>query len=357
MFKLNKSTIDEIEHIRARASWYVGRLGDGTYAHDGIYTLLQEVLNHFVDEFREGYGTTIDVWISSKQVFIRDYGRGILLEDRYANSRLSTKAVEVTYIGWDVVNALSDYMDIEVSKNGTVDRYGYDKGVLSHKTTYKKRRKDGLSVTYSLDDSIWGRHQYDMDIVWGMLQNIAYQNVGLKINFHRHRIRSKGGMAELLKNKMKCKGYYLYPIIHFKNEWMDVAFTHSHADEEEFYSFVNGVNLRRGGTHLDALKRTVASVLIRFYSSKGYIFKDVYPGMVVAISVNVEEPIIGENNPSMLWSPSFTKDGSLLMSEYMMKFIGENLKTYLQKHKHTREMIHGKMFVAKEKRKLVQKDF
>lgn len=82
--------MSQIEHIRFRAGMYIGRLGDGTYPNDGIYTLLREVLHYVVNEFSEGYGKRVEVLIEYKQtITIRDYGRGISFEERYANSKQS----------------------------------------------------------------------------------------------------------------------------------------------------------------------------------------------------------------------------------------------------------------------------
>lgn len=351
-----KNDIDQIEHIRARAHWYIGRTGDGTYPHDGIYTLLQEVLNHFVDEFREGYGNKIEVRIDSGQtVTVRDYGRGMSFEDRYANSRLSTKAVEVTHFGLDTVKALTSYMDIEIYKNGDVDWLGYEEGMLIHETTYKKKCPEGLSVTFALHEWVFDTYRFNEDFVFSMLRNIAYQNVGLDIVFNGTHIKSKNGMAELLADKKRCKGYYLYPIVHFKNEWIEVALTHSWANDETFYSFVNGVNLYRGGTHVNAIKKAVASILIRKYSTEGFVPEDVYAGMVGAIMVNVERPIVGENNWWMLFSTYFDRDEKVPIKEHVQEFFCEKFKIYLLEHQNVCRIIHDRMCMARDKRKLCKK--
>ena len=84
--------MSQIEHIRFRAGMYIGRLGNGSSPYDGIYTLLQEALHYMVNEFCEGHGKRIEVWIEDKQtVVIRDYGRGMSFEERYAKSHRSPK--------------------------------------------------------------------------------------------------------------------------------------------------------------------------------------------------------------------------------------------------------------------------
>ena len=229
--------MSQIEHIRFRASMYIGRLGDGTYPHDGIYTLLREVLHYIVNEFWEGYGKRIEIRIEDKQtIVIRDYGRGMSFEERYANSRKYPKMMVdlLTCLGMDTVNALSSCMNMSIYDNGTVKEFYYEKGILLGEWTEKTKQKDGISITFTPDESIFGPFQFKEDIVFAMLREISFLNVGLEFVYKRFRMKSNNGIAELLDYKMECRDEYLYPIIHFGDEIVEIAFTHSEKEDERF---------------------------------------------------------------------------------------------------------------------------
>lgn len=229
--------MSQIEHIRFRASMYIGRLGDGTYPHDGIYTLLREVLHYIVNEFWEGYGKRIEIRIEDKQtIVIRDYGRGMSFEERYANSRKYPKMMVdlLTSLGIDTVNALSSCMNMSIYDNGTVKEFYYEKGILLGEWTEKTKQKDGISITFTPDESIFGPFQFKEDIVFAMLREISFLNVGLEFVYKRFRMKSNNGIAELLDYKMECRDEYLYPIIHFGDEIVEIAFTHSEKEDERF---------------------------------------------------------------------------------------------------------------------------
>ena len=106
MIQFDEKEMERKSCIHRNARKSIGKLGDGTHPNDGIYTLLQELLNHFVDEFREGYGNKLEVQTHCGTVTIRDYGRPMLFEERYANSRLSTRTMEVTSFGLDTIEAI-----------------------------------------------------------------------------------------------------------------------------------------------------------------------------------------------------------------------------------------------------------
>ena len=169
--------MSQIEHIRFRASMYIGRLGNGTYPHDGIYTLLREVLHYVVNEFWEGYGKRVEVRIEDRQtITIRDYGRGMSFEERYANSRKYPKMMVdlLTCLGLDTVCALSSCMNMSIYNKGTVNELYYEEGLLLSEWTEKTKRKDGISITFTPDESIFGPFQFKEDIVFTMLREISF---------------------------------------------------------------------------------------------------------------------------------------------------------------------------------------
>ena len=347
MIQFDEKRIKQKEHIQRNARKYIGQIGDGTHPNDGIYTLLQELLNHFVDEFREGYGNKLEVQTHCGTVTIRDYGRPMLFEERYANSRLSTRTMELTRFGLDTIEAICGDLSINVYKDGKKGWYDSWNKSIDYVSS-RKKHKDGLSVTLSLGwkfPNVW----FDKNIVYSMLRNISYQNAGLEIayemNYKHVRIKSDKGLVNLLMDKKPCRGYYLYPIIHLKNEWMEIALTHSWASDETFYSFANGMHIYQNGPHLDAFKKAVASFLVRIcsfelpepdevsFTDKLFKLEDAYSGMVGAIAVNVN-----------------IEDDSLSIDKYIQDFIDDKFRTYMFEHLDVCRIVYAKMRVAKEKR-------
>lgn len=347
MNQFDNTEIEQLRCIHRNARKSIGKLGDGTHPNDGIYLLLQELLNHFVDEFREGYGNKLEVQVHSGIATIRDYGRPMLFEERYANSRLSTKTMELTRFGLDTIEAICGDMSIRVYKDGKEGWYrSWNKSIDYYSS--RKKHKDGLSVTFDIGWRL-PRVHFNKDIVFTMLKNISYQNAGLEIvyniNRKNERIKADRGLVDLLVDKKPCRGYYLYPIIHLKNEWIEIALTHSWASDETFYSFVNGMNMYQNSPHLDAFKKAVASFLVRICSFEvpkpdetlffDNLFKleDAYAGMVGAISINVN-----------------VEDKSLPIDKYIQDFIDDKFRTYMFEHLDVCRIIYAKMRVAKEKR-------
>lgn len=342
------------EHIRYRASMYLGRLGDGTNPDDGMYLMLQDVLHPIVNEFREGHGKRMEVRMEDMQtISIRDYGRGLSFEERSADSRNFFRMIEdLTGFGIDTVNALSSCMDICIYRKGTAKELHYEEGILLGEWTEKTKRKDGISITFTPDESIFGAFQFRKDIVLDMLRQISRLNVGLEIVYGNVSMKSTGGMAELLADKMVYEGEYLYPVVHFKDEALEVALTHSQAEEERCHSFVNGLYTKRGGSHLWAFRRVVADVLLELYPSEGFIPDDVFFGMVGCVSIYMEAPIISRVNRWTLWSKYMAEGESCTVDEYIRNFFGTKLRTYLQECPETAEAIYTKMSESKNKRKL-----
>ena len=135
-------TLDWMEHIRRRPGMYIGKLGDGSYADDGIYVLLKEVLDNSIDEYMMGYGKTIEVTVEEGTVSVRDYGRGVPLGKVVdVSSKMNTgakydskafkKSVGLNGVGIKAVNALSSYFLITSYRDGECKRVEYNKAVIT----------------------------------------------------------------------------------------------------------------------------------------------------------------------------------------------------------------------------------
>ena len=163
----NIRSLDWKEHIRLRPGMYIGKLGDGSSADDGIYILIKEVIDNSIDEYVMGNGKTIEVSIRDKKVTIRDYGRGIPLGKvidcvskintgaKY-DSKVFKKSVGLNGVGTKAVNALSDYFKVESNRDGKTAFAQFTKGELKEEfLPEQSSRRRGTKVTFIPDESIF----------------------------------------------------------------------------------------------------------------------------------------------------------------------------------------------------------
>lgn len=348
-----------IEHIRLRPGMYLGTLGNGKSIKDGIYRLFQEILNFSIDEFRQGYGNEIEVMIEDNQtISIYDSGTGLSFDERTWNGKPFLKASGITVDEVLVINmakALCSHLEISFHKNGVASYHRYKNGILIEETEKETEFEDGTSIRFTPDETVFNCFEYVEDIVLQKLRNVTYLNEGLDIIFNGTRMRATDGMGELLADKKPHKSYYLYPIIHFKDEMIDVAITHSRYEGEECYSFVNGLYTNEGGTHLYAFKEAVASVVLELYPSDVFIPKDVYAGLVGAVSINMEHPMFNSVNRWRLESVYLSEDKSCTIKEFIHDFFYARFKEYLLEHKDVCDVILERITAAKKHRIFAEK--
>src|SRR6195256_1750159 len=170
-------SLDWKEHIRLRPGMYIGKLGDGSSADDGIYVLIKEVVDNCIDEHTMGYGKHVDVNIEQKMVTVRDYGRGIPLGKvvdvvskintgaKY-DSKAFQKSVGLNGVGTKAVNALSSYFKVTAFREGKEKTAEFTKGVLikEHKEA-KSTEADGTLVTFIPDDSMFRNFRFHMEFL------------------------------------------------------------------------------------------------------------------------------------------------------------------------------------------------
>src|SRR5580704_18260195 len=160
-------SLDWREHIRIRPGMYIGKLGDGSSADDGIYVLLKEVIDNCIDEYTMGYGKQVDVTIDDKTVVVRDFGRGIPLGKvvdavskintgaKY-DSRAFQKSVGLNGVGTKAVNALSNYFKVTAFREGKEKSAEFAKGIITK--DYKETKSDqsnGTLISFTPDDSVF----------------------------------------------------------------------------------------------------------------------------------------------------------------------------------------------------------
>lgn len=330
--------LSDMEHIRVRPGMYIGKLGDGTYAEDGIYVLLKEVLDNSIDEFKMNSGKQIDISVTNNlQVSVRDFGRGIpqgkLIEavsvlntgGKY-DSKAFKKSVGLNGVGIKAVNALSSCFEVKSYREGKVRHAIFSKGILQSDITAPSDEKTGTYIYFVPDESLFTGYSFREEYIETMLRNYSYLNTSLTLNFNGTKIISKNGLQDLLEDNLTSEG--LYPIIHLKGEDIEIAFTHTTQYGEEYYSFVNGQHTTQGGTHQSAYKEHLARAIRDFYG-KNHDFSDIRNGLVGAIAINVEEPLFESQTKIKLGSANIGPNGPTVN-----KFVGDFVKTEVDNFLH-----------------------
>lgn len=357
----NIRSLDWKEHIRMRPGMYIGKLGDGSSADDGIYILLKEVIDNCIDEFVMGAGKTIEIRIKDKQVKVRDYGRGIPLGKvvdvvskmntggKY-DSRAFKKSVGLNGVGTKAVNALSSFFEVQSSRENKIKTAEFSKGnLVKEEGPVDTSKRKGTKVSFIPDDAIFKKYKYRNEYVERMLKNYVYLNPGLTIDFNGEKFHSENGLKDLLEDNNNT-GDFLYPVIHLKGDDIEVAITHSKTQySEEYHSFVNGQNTTQGGTHQTAFREALVKTIREFYK-KNYDASDIRKSIISAISIKVMEPVFESQTKTKLGSTDMGGDLPTVRT-YINDFVGRRLDNYLHKNQDVAEALQKKIMQAERERK------
>lgn len=364
--------LSDMEHVRTRPGMYIGRLGDGSQAEDGIYVLLKEVIDNSIDEFKMGAGKRIDITMEDNlRVSVRDYGRGIPLGSLVdAVSMLNTggkydtkafkKSVGLNGVGAKAVNALSSRFVARSVRDGQMREAVFERGDLVSDTSGPTDEENGTYIFFEPDNTLFTGYHFRIEYIETMLRNYTYLNTGLSIYYNGHRIVSRNGLEDLLNDNMTAPG--LYPIIHLVGEDIEIAFTHSSQYGEEYYSFVNGQHTTQGGTHQSAFKEHIARTIKEFYG-KSLEYQDIRNGLVAAIAVNVIEPTFESQTKiklgSLVMAPEKDSEGNpyplsgVSVNKFVGDFVKENVDNYLHKHPDVAEVMLKKIQESEKERKAI----
>ncbi|MGZ5264444.1 MAG: ATP-binding protein, partial [Kaistella sp.] len=308
----NIRTLDWQEHIRIRPGMYIGKLGDGSSADDGIYILLKEIIDNSIDEFVMKSGKRIEIKIDEGKATIRDYGRGIPLGKVVdAVSKMNTggkydskafkKSVGLNGVGSKAVNALSEYFRVKSVRDGKNKVAEFSKGIITQDFPEAETSdRNGTEITFIPDGTIFTHFKFRKEYIEKMLKNYCYLNPGLKIIFNGETYFSENGLKDLLQEEIE--GEILYPIVHLKDEDIEVAITHSDKSQSEtYFSFVNGQNTTQGGTHLNAFREAYVKT-IREYFNKNFEAADIRKSIIAAVAIKVIEPVFESQTKTKLGS-------------------------------------------------------
>jgi topoisomerase-4 subunit B len=357
----NIRSLDWKEHIRMRPGMYIGKLGDGSSADDGIYILVKEVLDNSIDEYVMGAGKTIEISIQGNKVIVRDYGRGIPLGKvvdvvskmntggKY-DSKAFKKSVGLNGVGTKAVNALSSFFRVESSRDGKSAAAEFEQGNLTNQEFLEETsRRKGTKVSFIPDETIFKNYKFRNEYVSKMLKNYVYLNTGLTIVFNGEKYVSENGLKDLLEDN-NSQDDMLYPIIHLKGDDIEVAITHSKTQySEEYHSFVNGQHTTQGGTHQAAFREAIVKTIREFYG-KNFEASDIRKSIISAIAIKVMEPVFESQTKTKLGSTDM--GGELpTVRTYINDFLKTKLDNFLHKNTDTAEALQKKIIQAEKERK------
>ena len=371
----NIITLSGLEHIRLRPGMYIGKLGDGSHADDGIYVLIKETIDNSIDEFRMKEGKAIDVTVEGRKVTVRDYGRGIPLGKmvdavsvintggKYDNKAFK-KSVGLNGVGTKAVNALSSDFTVQSFRDDCT-RYAIfhqgelveDSGIMTIKEWMAKtgtktvpKRGTRIEFTPDTDKKLFDNYEFRDEYIETMLRNYSYLNTGLTLNYNGHKFVSKNGLFDLLSERMTADP--LYPIIHITGEDIEIALTHTNQPGDEYYSFVNGQYTIQGGTHQAAFREAIGRTIKEFFN-KNQELADIRNGVVGAIALNVEEPVFESQTKVKLGSKDMAPTGEISINKFVNDFVKQQLDNYLHKVPDVTEIMLQKIQDSEKERKAI----
>ncbi len=371
-----------IEAVRKRPAMYIGSTGEM-----GLHHLVWEVVDNSVDEALAGYCDEINVVVhEDNSVTVTDNGRGIPVDMHATEKRAAAEVVMTvlhaggkfdsdTYkvsgglhgVGVSVVNALSDWLELEIWRDGEVWEQTYNAGKPKAKLkSTGKTRKTGTKITFHPDPEIFENHKYSYDILAQRLRELAFLNKGLKITLTDERsdksaeFRFTGGIAEFVKHLNKGK-----TVLHDSPVYMEgkkdtveieIALQYNDSYTENVFAFANTINTVDGGTHLSGFRSALTRTINNFASASNMLKEqkdevtitgdDVREGLVAVVSVKLPQPQFEGQTKGKLNSD---------IKGPVEQLINERLGEYFDKHTTVARRIVGKCIDAARAREAARK--
>lgn len=304
--------LEGLEHIRLRPGMYIGSLGDGSNENDGIYILLKEGIDNAIDEFSQGFGERIDIEIKDGRVKIRDFGRGIplgKLEDCVSNVNTGAKynnsvfkqAIGMNGVGIKATNALSSYFRAASVRDGKMAVVEFERGnkISSKIGSAKPGVQNGTYLEFVPDTQMFGKYNFNMEMVEKRLWNYAYLNPGLEIHCNENVYVSQNGLKDLLIHEMGKQNSAMYDFFSYKTDNLEFVLTHTASLDKFVYSFVNGQSTDDGGTHVTSFLDGFTKGVNSFFK-KEYDEKDATGGLLVALKVGLDNPMFTSQTKNKL---------------------------------------------------------
>ncbi len=354
--------LEGLEAVRKRPGMYIG-----STSSRGLHHLVYEIVDNSVDEALAGFCTEINVFINEdNSITVIDNGRGIPVG---INHKAGIPAVEVVFtilhaggkfggggykvsgglhgVGASVVNALSDWLEVEICSEGKVYKQRYERGKACYSLKVVgecEPEKTGTKVTFKPDGTIFEDTVYDYSTLKTRLRETAFLTKGLKISLHDKRegqeqsktFHYEGGIKEFVEYLNKSKEALYSQIMYFEGTkngvYVEVALQHNDTYNESVYTFVNNINTPEGGTHLVGFRNALTKTF-NDYARSNKILKeseqnlsgdDIREGLTAIVSVKIEDPQFEGQTKQKLGNSEARGAVDSIVSEQLTYFLEQN---------------------------------
>ena len=376
--------LEGLDAVRKRPAMYIGDIGTR-----GLHHLVYEVVDNSVDEALAGFCDSITVTIrTDNSIEVQDNGRGIPVDIHAKMKRPALEVVMTTLhaggkfdndsykvsgglhgVGVSVVNALSEWCEVEVLKDGKLYTQRYERGKptanMETRPAEKGRKGSGTTTRFLPDATVFTEVDYHYDTLSTRMRELAFLNSGLTIKLvddrsgKSHEYSYKGGIVEFVKYLNQAKEVLHSKPVFFSRErdkvTVEVAFQYNDSYAESVYSFVNNINTIEGGTHLIGFRSALTSTLSNYSDKEGMSAKakispsgeDVREGLSAVVSIKMPDP--------QFEGQTKTKLGNSEIKGLVQSIVGEGLREYFEENPTVARKIVDKMLQAARAREAARK--
>jgi len=349
--------LEGVEAVRRRPAMYIG---DTTQR--GLHHLVYEVVDNSIDEAMGGFCDSIEIVVhTNNSVSVTDNGRGIPVDIHKTEKKPAVEVVMTTLhaggkfdhrvykvagglhgVGVSVVNALSEWLEVEIKRDGKVFHQEYEKGRTASKlTVVGKSAKTGTRVTFKVDKEIFGKIEFSYDTLSNRLRELAFLNKNLKICLKDERVdkestfQFKGGIISFVEHLNKNKSALHKKMIYFTKKKdaieAEVAMQYNDGYKENIFCFANNINTIEGGTHLTGFKSALTRSMNQYCRSRKLIKEgitltgdDIREGLTAVISIKLPNPQFEGQTKTKLGNSEAEGIVESITNESLSSFLEEN---------------------------------
>lgn len=376
--------LDDVEHVRARPGMYIGG-----YNLRGLHHLVYEIVDNSIDEALAGYAKHIEVHINHDgSCAVIDDGRGIPVgihpdkgiptvelvlnslgsggKFEHDDSSAYKTSGGLHGVGASVVNFVSEWFEVEVSREGKVHHMEFERGRKSSELkVIGQTTRTGTKVTFKPDPTLFPDVNFIHDTLGLRLRELAYLNSGVEIAFEDERVGKRSvfkfedGLKQYVQHLNEGKNVLHADVIYFTKEdpvnrlVAEIALQYNDGYNETLLTFANNINNHDGGTHLSGFKTALTGTINRYAEQKGWI-KDTRPsgddlreGLIAVISVKIPEPSFESQTKDKLLNPE--------VEGFVSSVVTERLGSFLEEHPKEAKLLFEKGMMAAEAREAARK--
>ncbi|MBI1883236.1 MAG: DNA topoisomerase (ATP-hydrolyzing) subunit B [Chlamydiae bacterium] len=376
------TVLEGVEAVRKRPSMYIGDT-----SVRGFHHLVYEVVDNSIDEALAGFCKKVDVVVHADgSLSVTDDGRGIPVDIHKTEKKPAVEVVLTTLhaggkfdhesykisgglhgVGVSVVNALSEWLEVEVKRNGKIYHQRYERGkTVSKLTVIGNSKATGTQVTFKADDEIFGELEFNFETLSNRLRELAFLNSGIEITLKDERknldrtFKYDGGIVSFVEHLNKNKTLIHNKVIYVQKEKegfiVEVAMQYNDGYSENIFSYANNINTIEGGTHLSGFKSALTRTINQYIKKNELLFKgesldisgdDTREGMTAVISVKVPDP--------QFEGQTKTKLGNSEVQGIVEQIVNEGLGGFLEENPPTARKILDKILTAARAREAARK--